>query len=99
MYRLLPLPSPYLQYWIARKLNPVIYDISIEWRGIWTVGLFWIIFQLLLRYCLLRRRQLRILMRLISKMSDDLNYWQNDSYPIAFQIIMLGSISVAIESV
>lgn len=26
-------------YWIATKLNPVIYDVSIEWRGIWTVRL------------------------------------------------------------
>jgi galacturan 1,4-alpha-galacturonidase len=26
-------------YWIATKLNPVIYDVSIEWRGSWTVRL------------------------------------------------------------
>jgi galacturan 1,4-alpha-galacturonidase len=31
-------------YWIATKLNPVIYDVSIEWRGIWTVRLVWIMF-------------------------------------------------------
>jgi galacturan 1,4-alpha-galacturonidase len=24
-------------YWIATKLNPVIYDVTIEWKGIWTV--------------------------------------------------------------
>ena len=24
-------------YWIATKLNPVIYDVTVEWRGVWTV--------------------------------------------------------------
>jgi hypothetical protein len=24
-------------YWIATKLNPVIYDVTVEWRGLWTV--------------------------------------------------------------
>ncbi|KAF8855357.1 pectin lyase-like protein [Acephala macrosclerotiorum] len=41
-------------YWIATKLNPVIYDVTIDWKGIWT-------------------------------MSDNLAYWRNNSYPIAFQ--------------
>jgi len=26
-------------YWIATKLNPVIFDVTIEWKGTWTVGL------------------------------------------------------------
>jgi hypothetical protein len=25
-------------YWIASKLNPVLYDVSIEWKGSWTVS-------------------------------------------------------------
>ena len=25
-------------YWIASKLNPALNDVSIEWRGIWTVS-------------------------------------------------------------
>lgn len=25
-------------YWIDRKLNPVVDDVQIEWKGIWTVG-------------------------------------------------------------
>ncbi|EXJ58925.1 hypothetical protein A1O7_06355 [Cladophialophora yegresii CBS 114405] len=41
-------------YWIATKLNPVVNDVTIEWRGIW-------------------------------QFSDDLDYWRNNSYPIAFQ--------------
>ncbi|KAJ5911459.1 galacturan 1-4-alpha-galacturonidase C [Penicillium subrubescens] len=41
-------------YWIATRLNPVINDVVIEWRGKWTF-------------------------------SDDLDYWRNNSYPIAFQ--------------
>ena len=41
-------------YWIGQKLNPVLHNVDIEWRGTW---LF----------------------------SDDLNYWRNSSYPIAFQ--------------
>jgi galacturan 1,4-alpha-galacturonidase len=24
-------------YWIAQKLNPIIRDVTIDWRGIWTV--------------------------------------------------------------
>lgn len=24
-------------YWIGTKLNPVIYDVTIDWKGIWTV--------------------------------------------------------------
>lgn len=40
--------------YIATRLNPVIYDVTIEWRGTW---LF----------------------------SDDLDYWRNNSYPVAFQ--------------
>jgi galacturan 1,4-alpha-galacturonidase len=24
-------------YWIATKLNPVIYDVTVDWKGIWTV--------------------------------------------------------------
>lgn len=31
-------------YWIATKLNPVIYDVTVEWRGIWTVRIVWINF-------------------------------------------------------
>ncbi|PLB46848.1 galacturan 1,4-alpha-galacturonidase C [Aspergillus steynii IBT 23096] len=41
-------------YWIASRLNPVLHDVTIEWRGKWTF-------------------------------SDDLNYWRNHSYPVAFQ--------------
>ncbi|OCT51954.1 putative galacturan 1,4-alpha-galacturonidase C [Cladophialophora carrionii] len=41
-------------YWIATKLNPVVHNVTIEWRGIW-------------------------------QFSDDLDYWRNNSYPIAFQ--------------
>ncbi|GLI78041.1 hypothetical protein PoHVEF18_006339 [Penicillium ochrochloron] len=41
-------------YWIATRLNPVINDVVIEWRGKWTF-------------------------------SDNLDYWRNNSYPIAFQ--------------
>ncbi|KAJ4425175.1 hypothetical protein N0V82_000230 [Gnomoniopsis sp. IMI 355080] len=41
-------------FYIATRLNPVIYDVTIEWKGTW---LF----------------------------SDDLDYWRNNSYPIAFQ--------------
>lgn len=39
---------------VATRLNPVLYDVTIDWRGTW---LF----------------------------SDDLDYWRNNSYPIAFQ--------------
>lgn len=39
---------------IATRLNPVLRDVTIDWRGTW---LF----------------------------SDDLDYWRNNSYPIAFQ--------------
>lgn len=24
-------------YWIGTKLNPIIYDVTVEWRGVWTV--------------------------------------------------------------
>jgi galacturan 1,4-alpha-galacturonidase len=24
-------------YWIGTKLNPVIYDVTVDWKGIWTV--------------------------------------------------------------
>lgn len=41
-------------FYIATRLNPVIYDVTIDWKGTW---LF----------------------------SDDLDYWRNNSYPIAFQ--------------
>ncbi|KAK8905315.1 hypothetical protein ACHAO1_005534 [Botrytis cinerea] len=41
-------------YWIATRLNPIIYDVTIDWQGIWTL-------------------------------SDDLTYWRNNSYPVAFQ--------------
>lgn len=41
-------------FYIATRLNPVLFDVTIEWRGEW---LF----------------------------SDDLDYWRNHSYPIAFQ--------------
>ena len=41
-------------YYIASALNPVVNDVTIEWRGVW-------------------------------QFSDDLNYWRNNSYPIAFQ--------------
>ena len=26
-------------YWIATKLNPIIYDVTIKWEGVWTVCL------------------------------------------------------------
>ncbi|RAQ50290.1 galacturan 1 [Aspergillus flavus] len=41
-------------YWIASRLNPILSDVTIEWRGKWTF-------------------------------SDDLDYWRNHSYPVAFQ--------------
>ncbi|MCJ1447651.1 MAG: hypothetical protein MMC23_008162 [Stictis urceolatum] len=41
-------------YYIATKLNPVLNNVEIEWRGQWTL-------------------------------SDNLDYWRNNSYPIAFQ--------------
>ncbi|KAJ9138908.1 Pectin lyase-like protein [Pleurostoma richardsiae] len=41
-------------YYIASRLNPVVHDLTVEWRGTWTF-------------------------------SDDLDYWRNNSYPIAFQ--------------
>ncbi|TVY43267.1 putative galacturan 1,4-alpha-galacturonidase C [Lachnellula subtilissima] len=41
-------------YWIGTKLHPVIKDVTIEWKGTWTL-------------------------------SDNLDYWRNSSYPIAFQ--------------
>ncbi|PYH41481.1 putative extracellular exo-polygalacturonase [Aspergillus saccharolyticus JOP 1030-1] len=41
-------------YWIAQRLNPVLNNVAIEWRGKWTF-------------------------------SDDLSYWRNHSYPVAFQ--------------
>lgn len=41
-------------FYIATRLNPVIHDVTIDWKGTW---LF----------------------------SDDLDYWRNNSYPIAFQ--------------
>ncbi|GAB7346775.1 hypothetical protein MBLNU459_g1876t1 [Dothideomycetes sp. NU459] len=41
-------------YWIDQKLNPVVNDVQIAWKGIWTF-------------------------------SPDLDYWRNNSYPIAFQ--------------
>jgi galacturan 1,4-alpha-galacturonidase len=37
-------------YWVATKLNPIIYDVKVEWRGIWTVRLIWIIFEHILRF-------------------------------------------------
>lgn len=24
-------------YWIGSRLNPVIYDVTVEWKGVWTV--------------------------------------------------------------
>lgn len=24
-------------YWIGTKLNPIIYDVTIDWKGVWTV--------------------------------------------------------------
>jgi galacturan 1,4-alpha-galacturonidase len=41
-------------YWIAQKLNPIIRDVTIDWRGIWTL-------------------------------SDDLDFWRNNSFFIQFQ--------------
>lgn len=41
-------------FYIATRLNPVLTDVTIDWRGTW---LF----------------------------SDDLDYWRNNSYPVAFQ--------------
>ncbi|PYH82186.1 galacturan 1,4-alpha-galacturonidase C [Aspergillus uvarum CBS 121591] len=41
-------------YWIGQRLNPVLNNVAIEWRGKWTF-------------------------------SDDLSYWRNHSYPVAFQ--------------
>jgi polygalacturonase len=60
-------------YWIATRLNPVINDVVIEWRGKWTVS------KSKLYLFLTRQYTDRI------KFSDDLDYWRNNSYPIAFQ--------------
>jgi len=45
---------PGASYYIATRLNPVMYDVTIDWHGTWVF-------------------------------SDDLAYWRNNSYPIAFQ--------------
>lgn len=58
-------------YWIATRLNPVIYDVTIDWQGIWTVCS---------GYLPLTRSVLTI-----GQLSDDLTYWRNNSYPVAFQ--------------
>ncbi len=42
------------KYHIATRLNPLLYDVAIEWRGTWVF-------------------------------SDDLAYWRNSSYAVAFQ--------------
>jgi galacturan 1,4-alpha-galacturonidase len=42
------------KYHIATRLNPVLHDVTIEWRGTWVL-------------------------------SSDMQYWQRNSYPIAFQ--------------
>ncbi|KAM0191138.1 hypothetical protein ACHAPC_002408 [Botrytis cinerea] len=58
-------------YWIATRLNPIIYDVTIDWQGIWTVCL---------GYLPLTKSVLTI-----GQLSDDLTYWRNNSYPVAFQ--------------
>jgi galacturan 1,4-alpha-galacturonidase len=27
-------------YWIGTKLNPILFDVTVEWNGVWTVRLF-----------------------------------------------------------
>ncbi|CAG8961650.1 hypothetical protein HYFRA_00006187 [Hymenoscyphus fraxineus] len=41
-------------YWIATRLNPVVEDVEVRWRGVWVL-------------------------------SDDLDYWRTNSYPVTFQ--------------
>ncbi|KAB5572001.1 glycoside hydrolase family 28 protein [Coniochaeta sp. 2T2.1] len=42
------------KFYIASRMNPVVSDVTVEWRGLW-------------------------------QFSDNLDYWRNNSYPIAFQ--------------
>jgi len=57
-------------YWIASRLNPVIHNVVIEWRGKWTVSH--------------SKGSIKPKPN-VSKFSDNLDYWRSNSYPIAFQ--------------
>lgn len=58
-------------YWIASRLNPILNDVVIQWHGQWTVSTL---------------AEFGINMLLTNlKFSADLDYWRNNSYPIAFQ--------------
>lgn len=59
-------------YWIATCLNPVVNDVVIEWRGKWTVSN-------------VDNPSIASTNTDHFKFSDDLDYWRNNSYPIAFQ--------------
>jgi galacturan 1,4-alpha-galacturonidase len=61
-------------YWIAEKLNPVVEDVVIDWRGQWTVSA-----AVLSQHLYEEEYADRL------KLSDNLTYWRNNSYPIAFQ--------------
>jgi galacturan 1,4-alpha-galacturonidase len=60
-------------YWIARTLHPVLNNAMIQWRGKWTVS----------SSAALPSSATDI--PLVLQFSDDLNYWRNNSYPVAFQ--------------
>ncbi|RMZ10849.1 hypothetical protein D0860_03668 [Hortaea werneckii] len=61
------------QYHINSKLNPVVNDVNIEWRGEWVVSL--INFPSNIGYILIRPGQF----------SENLTYWRNNNYHIEFQ--------------
>lgn len=74
-------------YWIATKLNPVIYDVTVEWKGTWTVRIHSRNTAEFDFICLLsiERWFWTDTDRNLLQMSDDLDYWRNNSYPITFQ--------------
>jgi galacturan 1,4-alpha-galacturonidase len=60
-------------YWIASRLNPVIYDVTIDWHGVWTA-------------CIHFNFSIRNKDRANEyQFSDNLTYWRNNSYSIFFQ--------------
>ena len=57
-------------YWIAQRFNPIVKDVTIEWRGLWTVSA-----PIASQDPALRMRQF----------SDNLSYWRANSYLVPFQ--------------
>lgn len=60
-------------YWIGARLNPVLNDVSVQWRGKWTVG------------PLLFASNQATDITLVMQFSDNFDYWRNNSFPVAFQ--------------